>query len=75
MNDLVAGSAGPRHSIGEALVFGRHIEKILAQQVARHDMQRGVSSRARKRRQGLETVPDPSEGARPGRPRSKRAPR
>ena len=32
-----------------------------AQQVARHDMQRGVSSRARKRRQGLETVPDPRE--------------
>jgi hypothetical protein len=38
-----------------------------AQKVGRHDMETGVSSRARKRIQGLEIVPDPRLGARAGR--------
>ena len=47
-----------------------------AQQVARHDMERGVTSRSRKGIEGLESVPDPRFGGRPGRQKSKwRAPR
>jgi hypothetical protein len=42
-----------------------------AQQVARRDMQRGVSSRARKRIEGHETTPDPRYGGRPGQRMSK----
>ncbi len=42
-----------------------------AQQVARHDMERGVTSRARKSFQGRETVPDPRYGGRPGQTSSK----
>ena len=42
-----------------------------AQQVARRDMERGVTSRARKRIQGKETVPDPRFGGRPGKERTK----
>jgi hypothetical protein len=42
-----------------------------AQQVARHDMERGVTSRARKSIQGHEVVADPRFGGRPGRPSSK----
>ena len=38
-----------------------------AQQVARQDMESGVASRARKRIQGTERVPDPRQGARAGR--------
>ena len=38
-----------------------------AQKVARQDMESGVSSRARTRVQGLETVADPRKGARAGR--------
>jgi len=37
----------------------------------RQDPESGVTSRARKRREGAETTPDPSTGARPGRERSK----
>ncbi|MBI2324062.1 MAG: hypothetical protein HYY42_02330 [Chloroflexi bacterium] len=42
-----------------------------AQQVARHDMERGVTSRARKSVQGRETTPDPRHGGRPGQRSSK----
>ena len=37
-----------------------------AQKVARQDPETGVTSRARKRKQGGETVPDPRYGGRPG---------
>jgi len=42
-----------------------------AQQTARLDPERGVTSRARKRRQGREDVPDPRYGGRPGQEKSK----
>ncbi len=42
-----------------------------AQKIARQDPERGVSSRARKRVEGHEDVPDPRFGGRPGRPKSK----
>jgi len=42
-----------------------------AQKVGRHDMERGVTSRARKSIHGLETVPDPRYGGRPGQEHSK----
>ena len=42
-----------------------------AQKVARRDQEAGVTSRARKRQQGGETVPDPRYGGRPGREKSK----
>jgi hypothetical protein len=42
-----------------------------AQKTARQDPERGVTSRARKRRQGHEEVPDPSYGGRPGKQKSK----
>ncbi len=42
-----------------------------AQKVARQDPETGVTSRARKRKQGGETVPDPRYGGRPGREKSK----
>jgi hypothetical protein len=42
-----------------------------AQKVARLDPETGVTSRARKRKQGGETVPDPRYGGRPGRENSK----
>ena len=42
-----------------------------AQKVARQDQERGVTSRARKSKQGGETVPDPRYGGRPGRESSK----
>jgi hypothetical protein len=42
-----------------------------AQKTARQDPERGVTSRARKRTQGLEDVPDPRYGGRPGQERSK----
>lgn len=42
-----------------------------AQQTARQDSERGVTSRARKRRQGHEDVPDPRYGGRPGQEKSK----
>ena len=42
-----------------------------AQQVARHDMERGVTSRARKSIQGREVVADPRFGGRPGQANSK----
>ena len=42
-----------------------------AQKVARQDQEVGVTSRARKRKQGRETVPDPRYGGRPGREKSK----
>jgi hypothetical protein len=42
-----------------------------AQKVGRQDPETGVTSRARKRKQGAETVPDPRYGGRPGRERSK----
>jgi hypothetical protein len=42
-----------------------------AQQTARLDPERGVTSRARKRIQGKETVPDPRYGGRPGQEKSK----
>lgn len=42
-----------------------------AQQVARHDMERGVTSRARKTVHGEEKVPDPRSGGRPGQAKSK----
>ena len=37
----------------------------------RQDPEVGVTSRARKRREGSETIPDPKTGARPGSERSK----
>ncbi|HEX9093161.1 MAG TPA: hypothetical protein VF902_04185 [Coriobacteriia bacterium] len=47
-----------------------------AQQIARHDMERGVTSRSRKSIEGLESEPDPRFGGRPGREKSKwRTPR
>ena len=42
-----------------------------AQKVARQDQEIGVTSRARKRKQGGETVPDPRYGGRPGSEKSK----
>jgi hypothetical protein len=42
-----------------------------AQKVARQDPETGVTSRARKRKQGGETVPDPRYGGRPGQENSK----
>lgn len=42
-----------------------------AQKVARQDPERGVTSRARKRKQGDEATPDPRYGGRPGREKSK----
>jgi hypothetical protein len=42
-----------------------------AQQTARQDPERGVTSRARKRREGNEDVPDPKYGGRPGQGKSK----
>jgi hypothetical protein len=42
-----------------------------AQKTARQDPERGVTSRARKRRQGNEDVPDPRYGGRPGEEKSK----
>jgi hypothetical protein len=42
-----------------------------AQQVARGDPETGVTSRARKRKQAGETVPDARYGGRPGRENSK----
>jgi hypothetical protein len=42
-----------------------------AQKVGRGDMERGVASRARKRIQGQELVPDPKYGGRPGQAKSK----
>ena len=42
-----------------------------AEMTARHDMERGVASRARKSIQGTERVPDPRAGARSGRRRSR----
>src|SRR6267378_1750468 len=42
-----------------------------AQKTGRQDPERGVTSRARKRRQGLEDVPDPRYGGRPGEEKSK----
>lgn len=42
-----------------------------AQKTARQDPERGVTSRARKRRQGREDVPDPRYGGRPGEEKSK----
>ncbi len=42
-----------------------------AQKVGRQDPERGVTSRARKRRQGNEDVADPRFGGRPGQEKSK----
>jgi hypothetical protein len=42
-----------------------------AQRTARQDPERGVTSRARKRREGREDVPDPTYGGRPGQEKSK----
>jgi hypothetical protein len=42
-----------------------------AQKTGRLDPEVGVTSRARKRKQGAETVPDPRYGGRPGREKSK----
>ena len=42
-----------------------------AQKIGRQDPERGVTSRARKRRQGLERAPDPRYGGRPGEEKSK----
>jgi hypothetical protein len=42
-----------------------------AQKVGRQDPERGVTSRARKRKQGNETVPDPRFGGRPGQAKTK----
>jgi len=42
-----------------------------AQKIARQDPERGVTSRARKRREGREDVPDPKYGGRPGQAKSK----
>jgi hypothetical protein len=46
-----------------------------AQMVGQRDMERGVTSRARKSKQGTEAVADPRQGGRPGRRRSKWGPR
>lgn len=45
-----------------------------AQKLGRQDPERGTTSRARKRKQGSETVPDPRYGGRPGRKNSKWGP-
>jgi len=42
-----------------------------AQKIARQDPERGVTSRARKRVQGHEDMPDPKYGGRPGEVKSK----
>ncbi len=42
-----------------------------AQKVARQDQEAGVTGRARKSKQGRETVPDPRYGGRPGPEKSK----
>lgn len=42
-----------------------------AQKTARQDPERGVTSRARKRVEGREDVPDPKYGGRPGQEKSK----
>ena len=42
-----------------------------AQKTGRQDPERGVTSRARKRRQGGEDVPDPRYSGRPGQEKSK----
>jgi len=42
-----------------------------AQKTGRQDPERGITSRARKRRQGGEDVPDPRYGGRPGQEKSK----
>jgi len=42
-----------------------------AQLTGRQDMERGVTSRARKSVTGRETVPDPRDGGRPGQEHSK----
>lgn len=42
-----------------------------AQQVARQDPEVGVTSRARKSKEGRESVPDPRYGGRPGQAKSK----
>ena len=42
-----------------------------AQKIARQDPERGVTSRARKRIEGREDVPDPKYGGRPGEEKSK----
>jgi hypothetical protein len=42
-----------------------------AQKIGRQDPERGVTSRARKRREGNEDVPDPRYGGRPGQEKSK----
>jgi hypothetical protein len=42
-----------------------------AQKTARQDPERGVTSRARKRVEGREDVPDPRYGGRPGQEKSK----
>lgn len=42
-----------------------------AQKIGRQDAERGVTSRARKRIEGRETVPDPRFGGRPGQAKSK----
>lgn len=42
-----------------------------AQKIARQDPERGITSRARKRKQGGEVVADPRSGGRPGRENSK----
>ena len=42
-----------------------------AQRLGRQDPEVGVTSRARKRKEGRETVPDPRYGGRPGQPKSK----
>ena len=42
-----------------------------AQQTARRDPETGVTSRARKRTQGAETVADPRAGGRPGKEHTK----
>ena len=42
-----------------------------AKMVARQDPETGVTSRAHKRKQGGETVPDPRYGGRPGQENSK----
>jgi hypothetical protein len=42
-----------------------------AQKIARQDPERGVTSRARKRREGNELVSDPRYGGRPGQEKSK----
>ena len=42
-----------------------------SQKIARQDPERGVTSRARKRVEGNEAVPDPRYGGRPGQEKSK----